>query len=228
MLTLYQWLQACVILLHRPFHLYWREYNWSPAQRLAPEHTPVRACIVAAQEASAVLAQYVDDLDRLPCDFIFPIVLAAGTLWQHRGEYSAGPDRAKVQEQIDLCVKCLAIMGKSWKSAGDSRQELIRGEYELISVFGQAVSNQDVTHRFCWCSCDASTDNTRYALQPTYQSLQRTTTNAQCSVFWHDDWCDHRDTAGDRRERSLSRSGFPDTSTYRSHISVPRHTCSKT
>lgn len=160
MLILHQWLQACVILLHRPFHLYWREYNWSPAQRLAPEHMPVRACIAAAQEASAILAQYVDDLDRLPCDFIFPIVLAAGTLWQHRGEYTAGPDRAKVQEQIDLCVKCLAVMGKSWKSASDSRQELIRGEHELWAVLDPAFSNQDAMHRFCWCCRDPSTDNT--------------------------------------------------------------------
>ncbi|GAB7327455.1 hypothetical protein MBLNU13_g11339t1 [Cladosporium sp. NU13] len=120
------WLQACVILLHRPFQFYWREYNWLPAQGLAPENTPARACIAAAQEATAILAEYVDDLDRLPCDFIFPIVLVAGILWQHREEYSAGPDRAKVQEQIDLCVKCLAIMGKSWKKAVDCRQELIR------------------------------------------------------------------------------------------------------
>lgn len=95
---------------------------------------PVRVCIAAAQEASAILAEYVDDLGRLPCDFIFPIVLVAGTLWQHRGEYTAGPDRAKVQEQIDLCVKCLAIMGKSWKNAGDCRQDLIRGEHGLCAV----------------------------------------------------------------------------------------------
>ena len=131
-LTFSQWLQAAIILLHRPFHLYWREYSWSPAKALTPESLPLRVCIAAAQEASAILAEYVDDLGRLPCDFIFPVVLVAGTLWQHRGEYSPGPDRAKVQEQIDLYVKCLAIMGKSWKNAGDCRRDLIRGEYQFL------------------------------------------------------------------------------------------------
>lgn len=171
MLTFHQWLQACVILLHRPFHFYWREYSWAPAQGIAPEQIPLRVCIAAAQEGSAILAQYIDDLDRLPCDFIFPIVLVAGTLWQNRGEYSAGPDRARVQEQVDLCVKCLAIMGKSWKSAGDHRQELIRGEHKVFDMVGQAFSNNDAIHRLCRRQLDPGAYKTRYAFYASHQPL---------------------------------------------------------
>jgi hypothetical protein len=94
---------------------------------------PVRVCLNAAQEVCAILSEYVDDLGRLPCDIIFPIVLTAATLWQHRGEFGSGPDRAKAQQQIDLCVKCLSIVGKFWKNAGDCRRRLIRGERRLCS-----------------------------------------------------------------------------------------------
>ena len=89
---------------------------------------PVLICLAAALELCAVLSAYVDDLSRLPCDVIFPIVLAAATLWQCRKEFDASHDRAEVKAQIDLCVKCLAIVGKIWKNAGDCRRRLIKGE----------------------------------------------------------------------------------------------------
>lgn len=127
LLTHLQWIHAATILLHRPFHLYWREHYWSPACGLPPEQMPIQVCLAAAQDLCAVLSAYVDDLSRLPCDVIFPIVLAAATLWQHRKEFAAGYDRVKVQQQIDLCVKCLAIVGKFWKNAGDCRRKLIHG-----------------------------------------------------------------------------------------------------
>jgi hypothetical protein len=129
-------------------------------QGLAPENMPVRVCIAAAQEVSAILAEYVDDLGRLPCDLIFPIVLAAATLWQHRGEYKAGPDRAKVQEQIDLCVKCLSIMGKFWKNAGDCRRKLIRGECRAFGIFRPAIAEQVVIYRFRWCCLNSGANDT--------------------------------------------------------------------
>jgi hypothetical protein len=130
-LTIQQWLSAITILLHRPFHFYWREYAWSPAQQISPDNMPVQICLAAAQELCAVLSAYVEDLSRLPCDVIFPIVLAAATLWQCRKEFDAGHDRAEVKAQIDLCVKCLAIVGKIWKNAGDCRRRLIKGECKL-------------------------------------------------------------------------------------------------
>jgi hypothetical protein len=93
-----------------------------------PADMPVQICLAAAQELCAVLSAYVEDLSRLPCDVIFPIVLAAATLWQCRKEFDASHDRAEVKAQIDLCVKCLAIVGKIWKNAGDCRRRLIKGE----------------------------------------------------------------------------------------------------
>lgn len=135
--------------------------------------------MVAAQEVAAILGEYVDDLSRLPCDLIFPIVLAAATLWQHRGEYSAGPDRAKVQEQIDLCVKCLSIMGKFWKNAGDCRRKLIRGKHQSFGTIGQGIAKPDLTNRFCWRCINSDPNDTRHAFQTTtYQPLQRTATRA--------------------------------------------------
>lgn len=128
-LTVLQWLSAITILLHRPFHFYWRENAWCPTQQTSLENMPVQICLAAAQDLCAVLSAYVEDLSRLPCDVIFPIVLAAATLWQCRKEFDAGHNRAEVKSQIDLCVKCLAIVGKNWKNAGDCRRRLIRGEY---------------------------------------------------------------------------------------------------
>jgi hypothetical protein len=95
---------------------------------------PVQICLAAAQELCAVLSAYVEDLSRLPCDVIFPIVLAAATLWQCRKEFDASHDRAEVKAQIDLCVRCLAIVGKIWKNAGDCRRRLIKGECQYVSI----------------------------------------------------------------------------------------------
>jgi hypothetical protein len=125
---------------------------------------PVRVCLAAAQEVCAILSEYVDDLGRLPCDIIFPIVLAAATLWQHRGEFTAGPDRAKAQQQIDLCVKCLSIVGKFWKNAGDCRRRLIRGKHSLCSTIGCPFPNHGVVDRFCWCGLHSYTDDERHTV----------------------------------------------------------------
>jgi len=134
---------------------------------------PVRVCIAAAQEVSAILAEYVDDLSRLPCDLIFPIVLAAATLWQHRGEYIPGPDRARVQVQIDLCIKCLSIMGKFWKNAGDCKRKLIRGKLRTYGTLGQMVAKQDALHRFCWSCLNSDADDAWHTFEATTkQSLQ--------------------------------------------------------
>lgn len=124
------------------------------------EHMPLQICLTAAKEMCAILSAYVDDLTRLPCDIIFPIVLAAATLWQHSAELELNYNQLETQRNIDLCVKCLSIIGKAWTNAGECRKRLMRGEY------GSEENLQ----------CLKETDNLPSQTSPTHRRFQEVTT----------------------------------------------------
>lgn len=161
-----------MILVHRPFHFYWHEYNWAPAKQFPIEHVPIRACLTAAKDITAIISAYVDDLSQLPADVIFPIVIAAATLWQHSEDVEGENDKLEVQQKIDLCVKCLSIIGRAWSNAGDCQQRLIRGKLLALDEieiqlpltpgidFGSVASESSSTY------ADSQTQHRSFEAQP--------------------------------------------------------------
>jgi hypothetical protein len=177
---------------------------------------PVQICLSAAQELCAVLSAYVEDLSRLPCDVIFPIVLAAATLWQCRKEFDASHDRAEVKAQIDLCVKCLAIVGKIWKNAGDCRRRLIKGG----CTSGRFQPRRQLLTsrcRFRWRHIHADTYSERPTIQTNiHRELWPAHERAWVYTSCHDGRCYDSDAYINRRARP------PCSSTYRHDVLVPR------
>ncbi|KAM0716360.1 hypothetical protein Q7P37_007805 [Cladosporium fusiforme] len=140
------WAFAGMILVHRPFHFYWHEYNWAPATQFPIEHVPIRACLAAAKDITAIISAYVDDLSQLPADVIFPIVIAAATLWQHSVEVEGEHDQFEVQQKIDLCVKCLSIIGRAWSNAGECQERLIRDFGSVASESSSTYAGSQTQH----------------------------------------------------------------------------------
>jgi hypothetical protein len=116
-----------VIVLNRPFLHYWEELHYVPEED-QPETHPKYLCINAAGRMCDILAEYTGYLAYFPCDIIYPVVLAAATMWQFSQDAYNTADGLTAHEQLDLCVRCLSIAGDSWKNAGRYRERLLSSE----------------------------------------------------------------------------------------------------
>ncbi|KAH8587348.1 fungal-specific transcription factor domain-containing protein [Bisporella sp. PMI_857] len=115
----YMWLTT--ILLHRPFIESWQSGNNS-ATASGPKTHPSDICFFAANQICSTIKMYTRYMCGLPCDMIFPIFVAANILL-HRLRQVGGKD-ALIRPRLELCVKWLNGLGKSWKSA-EARQQML-------------------------------------------------------------------------------------------------------
>jgi hypothetical protein len=82
---------------------------------------------MAAKNICSILERYSNNLPMLSCDMIFPIFTSASTL-SYSVEHAGGED-PEARRLIQLCVRWLAILGKSWKNAGIFQETLSKGKH---------------------------------------------------------------------------------------------------
>lgn len=109
---------SITILVHRPF-VTLRQPEDGPED-------PLSVCVTAAQNMCAILEKYSENLAILSCDIIFPIFTSASIL-SYVADRS-GAQEAEIRRLIQLCVRWLAILGKSWKNAGIFKDTLSKGK----------------------------------------------------------------------------------------------------
>jgi hypothetical protein len=110
------------ILLHRPFASH-RDSQTDKKHKNSPQ--PLDICFIASNNICDILEGYADNLPKLSCDMIFPIFTTASTLSHYSKQI--GREDPLTQRRIDMCVKWLLILGKSWKNAGARQQMLVKG-----------------------------------------------------------------------------------------------------
>ena len=108
------------ILLHRPFASQQDKKTDKPQK----SPSPLKICFVAANDICDILEGYADNLPKLSCDMIFPIYISASTLSHYSKQI--GREDPLTQRRVDMCVKWLQILGKSWKNAGTRQQMLAK------------------------------------------------------------------------------------------------------
>ncbi|KAH8594961.1 fungal-specific transcription factor domain-containing protein [Bisporella sp. PMI_857] len=117
------WMWCLTILLHRPFI-----GNYQPGGKDAKD--PLQECFVAASNICNILEGYADNLPMLSCDLIFPIFTTASTL-SYSIKQSAFED-GETRRRIDLCIRWLQVLGRSWKNAS-TRGEVLAQDYKPAS-----------------------------------------------------------------------------------------------
>jgi hypothetical protein len=122
------------ILLHRPFASQQVRQSEKKSKNLLH---PLDICFVASNNICDILEGYADNLPKLSCDMIFPIFTTGSTL----SHYSKLIDREDplTQRRIDMCIRWLQILGKSWKNAGPRQQLLAKGmpspPFPILTLF---------------------------------------------------------------------------------------------
>lgn len=106
------------IMLHRPFIARWAS---NPAASSSP--SPHDVCLDAARKICTTLEKYFERLLGLPCDMVFSVFLAASTLLYHSKH--SRDDEVEIRRQLQLCIRWLSALGKSWKSAGARHKMLM-------------------------------------------------------------------------------------------------------
>ncbi|KAI9732920.1 MAG: hypothetical protein M1818_007353 [Claussenomyces sp. TS43310] len=131
--TNYVVIRSTAILIHRPFVTHWQQHMASTA--LPPFNTadPSEMCFQAAKDICRILEIYSDYLQRLPCDLIFCIFTAAGTLLHHLRQSDV--DSNGTRRYLRLCIYWLSVFGKNWKNAGE-RQKLLNEWYDWPANLG--------------------------------------------------------------------------------------------
>ncbi|XMA07331.1 hypothetical protein WAI453_000122 [Rhynchosporium graminicola] len=119
--TNYVYLWLTTILLHRPFIEHWQQDRGSDELSLVHED-PYRICCVAADHICSTLQKHSELIKSLPCDLVFPIFVAGNVLLR-RWRQSRRQD-ISIQQSLEMCVRWLNALGKSWKSAKARRQVL--------------------------------------------------------------------------------------------------------
>lgn len=115
-----------MIMVHRPFYFYWTNQGWCPAQPLPAGSQPLEVCFSAAENICQILESHVENLQRFPCDLIFPIFTTASTLSHYRQVNQGGKDES-ITRRLAMCIKWLSILGSNWKNAGKSQEKLTKG-----------------------------------------------------------------------------------------------------
>jgi len=130
---------STTILLHRPFI-----ETWHPDSRAtttsAIQVSPSDICLSAANQICLTIQLYSRYMCGLPCDLIFPIFVAANILLHHWRQ--AGGNDILIKQRLELCIKWLNGLGKSWKSAEKRHQ--ILSECKKNSLYDWSFTNESV------------------------------------------------------------------------------------
>lgn len=94
---------------------------------------PADLCVQAAKDICVILEIYSDYIQRLPCDLIFCIFTAAGTLLHHLRQ-SHIIDSAETRRHLRLCIYWLSVFGKNWKNAGERQKLLNECTHHLLQI----------------------------------------------------------------------------------------------
>ncbi|KAK6364704.1 hypothetical protein LTS17_012002 [Exophiala oligosperma] len=121
------WTWTTMIMVHRPFYSYWQEQGWLPAQSIPTESLPLEVSFSAAEKVCQILEIHVENLQRFPCDLIFPIFTTASTLSHYRQVNRGRIDERTITRCLTMCIKWLSILGSNWKHAGKSKERLTKG-----------------------------------------------------------------------------------------------------
>lgn len=114
-------------MLHRPFIARWSS---NPAAGTSPD--PHYVCLEAAKHICSALEKYFEQLLGLPCDMVFSVFIAASTLLYHSKVSKS--DESENRRQLQLCIRWLSALGKSWKSAGARHQMLADSTFTSSST----------------------------------------------------------------------------------------------
>jgi hypothetical protein len=112
---------STTIVLHRPFMETWLSGSDEDASSSARK-APHEVCLNAAHKICSTIEMYTRYMCGLPCDLVFPIFVAANILQRHRQRNDS--NSASIAQRLELCVRWLNGLGKSWKSAEPRRQFL--------------------------------------------------------------------------------------------------------
>jgi hypothetical protein len=115
------------ILLHRPFIIYQLRQN-------KPPNELIEICSNAARSICEILERYAANLPVLSCDMIFPIFTTASTLHYTMPDGDANFETHNAQDRvrIDLCVRWLLVLSKSWKNASALQARLPHGNITKV------------------------------------------------------------------------------------------------
>ena len=127
MVVIWQWTWTTIILIHRPFYSYWQEQGWLPSEFLPTESHPLDVSFAAAEKICQILDIHVENLQRFPCDLIYPIFTTASTLSHYRQLHRGTSVERTITPRLAMCVKWLSILGSNWKNAGKSKEKLTKG-----------------------------------------------------------------------------------------------------
>lgn len=118
-----QWALTVIIILHRPFWPHWHPPGSIPKSR-PPGSDPLDVSLSTAQEICQIVEIQAPNIERFPCNLIFPILTAA-TTFSHARQANRGPDDERIiKEGLEVCLHWLSILGKTWKHATESTKKL--------------------------------------------------------------------------------------------------------
>jgi hypothetical protein len=121
---------STTILLHRPFIQNWQSSSSNAATSTLQD--PQEICLFAANKICSVIEMYTRYMCGLPSDLIFPIFVA-GNILQSHWRRMENKDIA-VRKQLELCIKWLNGLGKSWKNAEQRQQMLVECKMFLPKI----------------------------------------------------------------------------------------------
>ncbi len=110
---------STTILIHRPFIEHWQR---SQAINSSSKNAPDSICRVAAENICSIMEVYSNLLERLPCDLVFPIFVAANTFLHFWND--SGDQGTHSRQRLNQCSRWLVELGKSWKNAEARNQVL--------------------------------------------------------------------------------------------------------
>lgn len=116
-----------MILVQRPFYSYWQKQNWLPGQSLPSDSQPLEISFLAADKICQILEAHVENLQKFPCDLIFPIFTTASTLLHYKQIRQGTPNQTSLFDRLAMCIRWLSILGSNWKIAGKSKSKLTEG-----------------------------------------------------------------------------------------------------
>ena len=125
----WQWTWTTIILVQQPFYSYWQKKGWLPCQSLPPESHPLEVSFASAKRICEILQVHAVNLQRFPCDLIYPIFTTASTMLYYLQVHRGTVDDRTITHQLRMCISWLSTLGSNWRQAGKSKDKLTQGSF---------------------------------------------------------------------------------------------------